>query len=193
MRKEKREFFLAVLLFVAFAVWTVLVSLVDVRGIGPNCSRVGFATLNGKIHGAVGVNMALYTVTDWLGLVPVFVMLGFAVLGLLQWIKRKNILRVDFDILLLGAFYIVVFGFYVLFEYFAINYRPVLIEGRMEASYPSSTTLLALSVLPTAAMQFHARIHNVRLRWCVVLLLVLLTVPLLWQMIRKWKKKERTK
>ena len=170
MRKEKREFFLAVLLFVAFAVWTVLVSLVDVRGIGPNCSRVGFATLNGKIHGAMGVNMALYTVTDWLGLVPVFVMLGFAVLGLLQWIKRKNILRVDFDILLLGAFYIVVFGFYVLFEYFAINYRPVLIDGYLEASYPSSTTMLVTCVMPTAAMQLDARIKNRAVKSCALTL-----------------------
>ena len=171
MKKErKRKIFVAALLLVAFVLWTVIVSLADVRQIGPHGSRVGLATVNAWIHRAVGVNMALYTVTDWLGLVPVFVMLGFAVLGLLQWIKRKNILRVDFDILLLGAFYIVVFGFYVLFEYFAINYRPVLIDGYLEASYPSSTTMLVTCVMPTAAMQLDSRIKNRAVKSCALTL-----------------------
>ncbi len=171
MKKErKRKIFVAALLLVAFVLWTVLVSLADVRQIGPHGSRVGLSTVNGWIHRAVGVNMALYTVTDWLGLVPVFVMLGVAVLGLLQWIKRKNILRVDFDILLLGAFYIVVFGFYVLFEYLVINYRPVLIDGYLEASYPSSTTMLVACVMPTAAMQLDARIKNRAVKSCAVTL-----------------------
>ena len=171
MKKErKRKIFVAVLLLVAFVLWTVIVSLADARQIGPQGLRVGLATVNAWIHRAVGVNMALYTVTDWLGLVPVFVMLGFAVLGLLQWIKRKNILRVDFDILLLGAFYIVVFGFYVLFEYLVINYRPVLIDGYLEASYPSSTTMLVTCVMPTAAMQFDARIKNRAVKSCALTL-----------------------
>lgn len=39
-----------------------------------------------------------------------------------------------------------------------VNYRPVLIEGRLEASYPSSTTLLVVSVMPTLMFQAYRRV-----------------------------------
>ena len=41
-----------------------------------------------------------------------------------------------------------------------INYRPVLINGVLEASYPSSTTMLTMCVMPTLAMRFNKRIKN---------------------------------
>ncbi|MBQ7093340.1 MAG: phosphatase PAP2 family protein, partial [Clostridia bacterium] len=107
-----------------------------------------------------GVHMSLYTITDWLGLVPLGFVMGFALLGLIQWIKRKHLLKVDYSILVLGGFYIVVMAVYVLFEVLVVNYRPVLINGYLEASYPSSTTMLVMCVMPTAIMQFNARIKN---------------------------------
>ena len=155
-------------LLAAFAVWTALLRVVDVEAIGPRGSSVGFATLNAAFHCATGVHMNLYTITDWLGLVPVAVGLGFAVLGLAQWIKRRSILRVDRSILALGGFYIAVIAAYVFFETVVINYRPVLIEGYLEASYPSSTTMLVMCVMPTAAMQLHARIKGAAFRRCVM-------------------------
>ena len=112
----------------------------DVQPIGPNGSRVGFAAINGAFHALTGVHWALYTLTDWLGLVPIGIAFGFAVLGLVQLIRRKSLLRVDRDILMLGGFYIVVLAAYVLFETVVINYRPVLIGGKLEASYPSEVT-----------------------------------------------------
>ena len=108
--------------------------------------------------------MWLYHVTDWLGLVPVGIGFGFAILGLVQWIRRKDILKVDYSILMLGGFYLVVFAAYMLFEYVVINRRPVLIDGFLEASYPSSTTMLVLCVMPTAVMQLKSRIRNQKLR-----------------------------
>lgn len=53
----------------AFAVWTAAVKCVDVQAIGPNGSSVGLAAINAAIHELTGVHMALYTVTDWLGLI----------------------------------------------------------------------------------------------------------------------------
>ncbi len=163
-------------LLFCFAVWTVLVSFVDVAAIGPQGSTVGFAHINSWFHSVTGVNMWLYSVTDWMGLVPVAIGLGFGVLGLVQWVKRKNILNVDFSILVLGGFYIVTLAAYLIFEEVVINHRPILIEGFLEASYPSSTTLLTLCIMPTAAMQFDLRLKNRGARNCVILLITLFTV-----------------
>ena len=137
-------------LLAAFVLWTGAICFVDVRMIGPQGSSVGFAGINGFVHTLTGVHVGLYNITDWLGLVPIFVCLGFAILGLAQWIKRKSIRKVDRSILILGGFYIVTLAAYLFFESYVINYRPVLIGGYLEASYPSSTTLLVLCVMPTA-------------------------------------------
>ena len=161
MKKEHgRNFCIAAGMLFAFLLWTAAIRFVDVQAIGPQESLVGFAALNRFVHDLTGVHMSLYTLTDWLGLVPFGFVMGFALLGLMQWIERKHLLKVDHDILILGGFYIVVMAVYVLFEIFVVNYRPVLIHGSLEASYPSSTTMLVLCVMPTAIMQFHARIRN---------------------------------
>lgn len=159
-----RKILIAICLLLSFILWTALVCVVDVQPIGPQNSSVGFATMNDFVHHLTGVNLTLYTITDWLGLVPVFVGFGFTLLGLVQWIQRKNILKVDHSILVLGGFYIIVLAAYLLFEKFVVNYRPVLIEGFLEASYPSSTTLLVLCVMPTALLQFRTRMKNSLLR-----------------------------
>ncbi len=161
MKKEHgRNFCIAAGMLFAFLLWTAAIRFVDVQAIGPQESLVGFAALNRFVHDLTGVHMSLYTLTDWLGLVPFGFVMGFALLGLMQWIERKHLLKVDHDILILGGFYIVVLAVYVLFEIVVVNYRPVLIHGSLEASYPSSTTMLVLCVMPTAIMQFHARIRN---------------------------------
>ena len=165
MKKEtKRKFGIAGILLGAFAVWTAAVRLIDIQAIGPRGSVVGFATINGLVHDLTGVHLSLYTVTDWLSLVPIGTAMGFALLGLIQWMKRKRLKQVDFSILVLGGFYLVVMAAYVLFEVLVINYRPVLMGGYLEASYPSSTTILVLCVMPTAIMQLNARIKSQTLK-----------------------------
>ena len=170
--KNRKSFAWGASLVVAFVLWTVLVRFVDVQAIGPEGSSVGFAALNGFVHKLTGVNWLLYTVTDWLGLIPIAVALGFAILGLVQLIKRKSLWKVDHSILALGAFYIVVMATYVFFEIVVINYRPTLIDGYLEASYPSSTTTLVMCVMPTAAIQLNARIKNTVLRRCVIITII---------------------
>ena len=174
-KKNRKLFWVGVGLLAVFVLWTVLVHFVDVRAIGPEGSSVGFAALNGFVHELTGVNWFLYTITDWLGIVPIAVALGFAILGLVQLIKRKSLWKVDHRILALGVFYIVVMAAYIFFEVVVINYRPTLIDGYLEASYPSSTTMLVMCVMPTAAMQLNVRIKNTVLRRFAVIAIVVFT------------------
>lgn len=180
----KSRFCLSFFLLAAFMLWTAAVRTVDVQPIGPLGSSVGFATLNLTVHQAIGVNMTLYTLTDWLSLAPLIIVAGFGLLGLGQWIRRKSIRKVDFTILALGGFYIVVLAVFLLFEELAVNYRPVLIGGVQEASYPSSTTMLVMCVVPTAMMQLHTRIRNRLLRrWANGVLAVFLLFMVLGRIL----------
>ena len=149
---------------IVFILWTILVRTVDVKPIGPNRTCVGFAAWNGWFHELTGVHMELYTITDWLGLIPVFVCMIFAGVGLKQWINRRNLFKVDYDILILGIYYVTVILSYLVFEMIPINYRPILIDGRMEVSYPSSTTLLVLCVMPTLIEQTMRRLKQKKLK-----------------------------
>ena len=160
----KKELLTGIVLLAGFALWTALIRRIDVQKAGVNGTEIGFATLNIWFHQMTGVHMPVYTITDWLGLVPIIVCICFGGLGLAQLVKRKSLLKVDSDILLLGAYYVLVVLCYLLFEMIPVNYRPILIDGNLEASYPSSTTLLVLSVMPTAKFQLHRRLKDVRLR-----------------------------
>ena len=155
-------------LLATFALWTALVQLVDVQPVGQNGTDIGFAAFNTWFHELTGVHMGLYAVTDWLGLVPVAVCLWFGVLGAAQLVRRRNMLKVDPDLLLLGVHYVVVAVAYLAFEMFPVNYRPIPIDGVMEASYPSSTTLLVLGVMPTLTYQVAQRMKDTSAKGAVI-------------------------
>ena len=162
MKKNEKKSLLIGSIFIAmFAVWTVLILTVDVQPLGQNGTSIGFATFNCWFHHFTGVNMVIYTITDWMGLVPVAICLSFAGIGLVQLIKRRSLFRVDADIMILGVYFVIVFLAYAIFEMIPINYRPILIEGKMEASYPSSTTLLVLSVMPALIEQIQRRLSGI--------------------------------
>lgn len=171
-----KRIIMGVVLITVFVVWTMLIKFVDVQAIGVNGTLVGFATFNGWFHKLTGVHMTLYVVTDWLGLVPVFVCMFFGGVGFIQLVKRRSLLKVDLDIIFLGVYYILVIFGYLIFEMIPINYRPVLIEGFMEASYPSSTTLLVLSVMTTLIFQTNKRLKSVMAKRIIVILAILFSV-----------------
>ena len=162
--KHKKHLFSALCLLTAFFLWTICVAGFQVRPIGPEGSSVGFAGLNGFVRDLVGVHMVLYTITDWLSLIPLGLMAVFALLGLSQWLRRKSLGKVDKSILALGVFYLAIMAAYLFFERFIVNYRPVLIGGVLEASYPSSTTMLVIGVMATTAIQVRQRIQSSTLR-----------------------------
>lgn len=158
--KGKKFLFIGLVFIAAFAIWTVLIQKVDVQPIGAEHTNIGFAILNIWFHQLTGVNMEIYVITDWLGLIPIFICMIFGGVGFIQWMKRRSIFRVDYDLVLMGIYYVIVIFGYLIFEMIPVNYRPILMEGFLEASYPSSTTLLVLSVMPTLTEQLGRRIEN---------------------------------
>ena len=146
MKKKKNLWVPAIILIVVSILYTVLVKFVDVGEIGPEGSSVGFQMINGYVHSMIGVQEFWYKVTKYLGILPFLYVGYYGVIGLMQLLKGKRLKKVDQRILALGGFYIVVGLVYVFFEKVVINYRPVILEEGLEASYPSSHTMLALCI-----------------------------------------------
>lgn len=176
MKNTLKNFAAAGLLLAAFLIFTVLVQRIDVHSIGPNSSLVGFASMNGWFHALTGVHWTLYVLTDWLELISIGIAFSFGVMGLLQLIRRRSLRKVDASILILGGFYLIVIGMYLLFNVYVVNYRPVLIENVLEASYPSSTTVLVLCVHVTAMIQLRDRMPRSAVRTLMLYLLGAFTV-----------------
>lgn len=145
-------------LMLLFILFTAAVANVDVQPIGPDASSVGFAQANGYFHDLIGKNEGWEKLTDLLGYLAIAVMLLFAAIGGIQLFTRKALLKVDGEILALGIFYAVVVIFYLLFNIVAINYRPILVDGKLEASYPSSHSMLAVCVMLSAILPLGKRL-----------------------------------
>ena len=147
MKKRKKELLITVIsLFIVSVIYVLLIKFVDVGAIGPKSSKVGFSNINGWFHDLTGYNKAWYKITKYTGVIPFLLVAYFAFIGLKQLIKYKKISKVDKRIIFLGVFYILVGITFIFFEKVIINYRPVLEDGVLEASFPSTHTLLAVCV-----------------------------------------------
>ena len=143
---KKRNLLFSVLFLFLAILFTILVQVVDVQAIGPNGSLVGFATINQLVFDTLKTNDTLYHLTERVGILPIFIALLYALVGFGELIKTKDLRKVDKNLLSLAVFYIVVIGVYVLFEIYEVNYRPILMDGVLEASYPSSHTMMAICI-----------------------------------------------
>ena len=175
-RREKCLLVIGGVLIATFVIWTISVQMIDVQLIGQNGTAIGFASFNMWFHKCTGVHMSLYAITDWLGLVPIFVCIIFGAVAVFQLFKRKSILKIDYDIIVLGVYYVAVILFYLVFEMISVNYRPVLINGCIEASYPSSTTLLVLCVMSTLVFQVRSRVKNKSVKRIICAVVILFSL-----------------
>ncbi|MCI5821602.1 MAG: phosphatase PAP2 family protein [Lachnospiraceae bacterium] len=160
----KFDFTPTIILYICFMVLTGLLVYVDVQPIGPGGSLVGLGTINEYVFSHIGKSVFWYNLTQLLGKIAILYMIGFAVYGLVQWVERQKIRRVDKDLIALAILYILIALHYVVFQLFIINFRPLLVINKMEASYPSSHTMLLICVMVSAILQFHYRIKKKALR-----------------------------
>lgn len=143
---KKKNIILSIFLTIVSIVYTYLVKTYDVKSIGPNNSEVGFSKINNLFRNLIGSHMNIYKITEILGLAILLIVAIYGILGLYQLIKRKSLFKVDKELYILCGLYVLMGTVYVFFEKFIINYRPILIDNVLEASYPSSHTILAICI-----------------------------------------------
>ena len=168
MSKSKKCFITSGILFIAFIVFTYAVTVCDVQPIGPQNSKVGLATINKAVADALQYNDLCYKLSEVMGYIAISTVIIFGLFGLMQLFIKKGFKNVDKDLYALLGLYVVVLGIYVLFENVIINYRPIIIEGELEASYPSSHTMLSIAFLSAAILQFSARLKKKSTRLIVI-------------------------
>lgn len=149
----------------------------NVEAVGPQGSTVGFAQVNSGVFNTFGESKLWDKITDVLLIVSFLTALVFFVIGLRQLIKRKSLKKVDRELYALAGLYVVVGILYILFDKIVINYRPVLVDDKLVASFPSSHTLASCTLLWSAAIVLGKYVKNVKLRralqiTCVVLPLI---------------------
>ena len=149
---KKRNLIITILFLFSSILFIILLKNIDVKCNAVNNSCIGFSTINQFLFNKIGVNLLWYNITDWLGLIPILMSIVYAFIGLLQLITRKSLKKVDTEIIKLGMFYITVILIYILFEKYIINYRPILINGLLEASFPSSHTMMTICLCGSSIM-----------------------------------------
>ena len=167
--KRNRKLIISASCFIGTVILIILLRFVDVAPIGPDGTDIGLSHINQFFFNLSGVNLLWYNITDWLGIIAILTAFLFATAGLIQLIKRKSFLKVDREILSLGALYLIVIGLYVLFEKAVVNCRPIIMPGctQPEASFPSSHTMLVCVIMGSAVMLIGKYVKNRLL--CVLL------------------------
>lgn len=175
---KKKNIITSITMIILAVIYTILVKIIDVAPIGPNNSEVGFSKINGFFHNLLGSNMTIYKITEILGIIPLLMAGIYAIIGVVELIKRKSLTKVDYEIYALAGLYVVVLGLYVFFEKCIINYRPILIDGVLEASYPSSHTLMALCICGSSIIVnkriFHKKIFNLENKLSIFLMITII-------------------
>lgn len=165
MKSSNKLFISSGVIFVAFIIFTILVMIVDVQAVGPLGSKVGFANLNKSFFDSVGINNGAKIVSEIIGYFAIVCALFFVGLLVFQWIKRKSFKLIDKNLIVFCVMCAILAVFYIFFELVTINYRPIIVNGELKASYPSSHTMLICSLLVFCMFNFQFYIKNIKIRY----------------------------
>ncbi len=180
--KEKKLIVLSITawgLVALFLVFILLIRFIDVKPSGAQNSMIGLSTLNLFFFELLGENTNWDKITDLLMLFSIAVagIIMFAVVN--QFVKRKNIKKINENLFLFVLILLALGICYIVFEWQVVNYRPILVDGELEASFPSSHTLLVCTLLGCAIYQVKNTINNIAFKiitYLVFALSILLTV-----------------
>lgn len=101
-----------------------------------------------NLLGVNGVNKTVDKVTDILIAVVLAVIVAFGVTGVVQWIKRKSFKKIDAELRWMILPIVLVALVWFIFEKLVIlNYRPYLVDGVAEPSFPSTHTMIAAGAM----------------------------------------------
>lgn len=180
----KKKFILSGISLLLFFGLIYAIKNIDVNVIGPENTAIGLSKLNEFGHNLFGYKPLLYKISDYLGYLCIAAGTAVGIMGIVQLFKRKSFFKVDEEIYAFAVLLVVILTLYVVFEIVVINYRPVILEGdlHVEASFPSSHTVLSLCVALGVASLLNKYVESIRLR--LTLKIVLYGLAILTTLLR---------
>lgn len=181
MKNKKRYLICGFVFLIIFIIFTIIIKIVDVKNIGPHNTSVGLSAINNFFANKIGFHNKIYKLTEILGIIPIIIVFIYAIIGLYSLIEEKSFKNVNKNLYYLAIFYIIVLGIYVLFEKVIINFRPVIIEGILESSYPSSHTILAICICGSSVILNNAIYKNNKIAKLenIISFIIMILLPLL--------------
>lgn len=155
-----------------FILLIILLKTIDVGFIDSTNLTIGFSSLNKSIFESLGQNNFWYVFTNILGYFSILIAFCFFIFGLCQLIKRRSLKNIDKDIFAIGIIFVALALLYIIFEFVIINFRPIEIDGKFEASFPSSHTMLNLTIFGVAIIYLN---KNLKTSWLKFFLIGILS------------------
>ena len=189
-QKLFKKHIIACLLFSLLAIlFTILVKTIGVDEVIVNdvsgeissavTTDIGFSAVNSSIRDSIGYSETWYKISKYAGYIIFVPAIIFALLGAYQLVKYRSFKKVSRELKLLAPFYAAVGAIYILFEQFLIiNYCPVLRDGALKTSYPSSHTLFAMCLCCSAMMVVARLLRNNHAKLAIVINLALTVLML---------------
>lgn len=154
--KKIRYLIIPSLILVAFIIWTILVKTVDVRYIN-GIGFLGFYQLNTDINFKIQLmdTKLFHVLSNILLYASMLTVLPFAILGVVELIKRKSLAKVDRILYILLGSYAAIVIFYFVFELVKINFSPLSTPEDLKPSYPSSHIFIFISLVGAGLIGFN--------------------------------------
>ena len=161
--KARKDLILAAVLLALFLLFTVVVSTVNVASVPVKVVaadgswtageeiRIGLSGVNVPVSDQLGYRAGAYKVSKYLGYLSILTAVAFVAWFICEAVKRRSAAKADRRLIALMILFALTAAAYLLFEVLKLNYRPVVLDEGLEASYPSTHTLLAVAVMGGAA------------------------------------------
>ncbi|MGN1295200.1 MAG: phosphatase PAP2 family protein [Bacilli bacterium] len=154
---------IAITIFIGF---TGLIMGADVQAIGPDGSKVGFATMNKAVNKLVNEKYTILwnVIGDIILYINILMIFGVGAFLMYQWGKKRSLFKVDKELLIYIITFFLLISFWIIFDYYiVVNYRPILVDGKLESSYPSTHVMVVTFVSGTGALLVnkYAKIKNI--------------------------------
>lgn len=179
MKSKKTKTIYAIIWTAVAVVFSFMIRLVDVGIAGETQTEVGLVHLNRKFAEMYSsFDQTAYNWSEWIGFFFLALVGVCGLFGLSQLIKRKNLLKVDMEILFMGILYLITLGLYFLFTKVAITYRPIIVPGEdgIEPSFPSSHSMMAVVVAGAISSVIDRYLSNKNLCKLIKYLLMVLAI-----------------